>query len=179
VHDALSEIGPHPDEGPWDTFRQRRRFAGKGFDESDPGEMFDVLDSVGKELGGEGPTVRALSGGHLETSVASAWISVYEWMAAVMIDGAETAESVDRDPTAPVSPVAVTVDTTLRRMVQIWPGDVTWARALRAGDVRLNGARTLCRAARGSGCPHSPPSRGPGSISARVPSPRGADARVR
>jgi hemoglobin-like flavoprotein len=36
--------------------------------------------------------------GHLETSVASAWISVYEWMAAVMIDGAETAESVDRDP---------------------------------------------------------------------------------
>jgi hemoglobin-like flavoprotein len=36
--------------------------------------------------------------GHLETSVASAWISVYEWMAAVMIDGAETADSVDRDP---------------------------------------------------------------------------------
>jgi hemoglobin-like flavoprotein len=36
--------------------------------------------------------------GHLETSVASSWISVYEWMAAVMIDGAETAESVDRDP---------------------------------------------------------------------------------
>jgi hemoglobin-like flavoprotein len=36
--------------------------------------------------------------GHLETSIASAWISVYEWMAAVMIDGAETAESVDRDP---------------------------------------------------------------------------------
>ena len=36
--------------------------------------------------------------GHFETSIASAWISVYEWMAAVMIDGAETAESVDRDP---------------------------------------------------------------------------------
>jgi hemoglobin-like flavoprotein len=36
--------------------------------------------------------------GHLETSVASAWISVYEWMAAVMIDGAETADAVDRDP---------------------------------------------------------------------------------
>lgn len=38
--------------------------------------------------------------GHLETSVSSAWIAVYEWMAAVMIDGAETAESVDRDPAA-------------------------------------------------------------------------------
>ena len=36
--------------------------------------------------------------GHLETSVASAWVSVYEWMAAVMIDGAETAESFDRNP---------------------------------------------------------------------------------
>ena len=38
--------------------------------------------------------VRALSllFGYLETSVASAWISVYEWMAAVMIDGVEAAE---------------------------------------------------------------------------------------
>ena len=36
--------------------------------------------------------------GHFETSIASAWISVYEWMAAVMIDGAEIADSVDRDP---------------------------------------------------------------------------------
>ncbi len=36
--------------------------------------------------------------GHLETSVASSWIAVYEWMAAVMIDGAERAEAVDRDP---------------------------------------------------------------------------------
>lgn len=36
--------------------------------------------------------------GHLETSVASSWIAVYEWMAAVMIDGAEAADVVDRDP---------------------------------------------------------------------------------
>jgi len=36
--------------------------------------------------------------GQLETSVSSAWIAVYEWMAAVMIDGAETADSIDRDP---------------------------------------------------------------------------------
>jgi hemoglobin-like flavoprotein len=38
--------------------------------------------------------------GHLETSVSSAWVAVYEWMAAVMIDGAESAESIDRDPSA-------------------------------------------------------------------------------
>jgi nitric oxide dioxygenase len=44
--------------------------------------------------------VRALHkiAGHLETSVASSWIAVYEWMAAVMIDGAEAADVVDRDP---------------------------------------------------------------------------------
>jgi hemoglobin-like flavoprotein len=38
--------------------------------------------------------------GHLETSVSSAWVAVYEWMAAVMIDGADSAEAVDRDPSA-------------------------------------------------------------------------------
>jgi hemoglobin-like flavoprotein len=44
--------------------------------------------------------VRALNKiqGPLETSVASSWIGVYEWMAAVMIDGAEKADAVDRDP---------------------------------------------------------------------------------
>jgi hemoglobin-like flavoprotein len=36
--------------------------------------------------------------GHLETSTASSWIAVYEWMAAVMIDGAQRADVVDRDP---------------------------------------------------------------------------------
>src|SRR5690606_37350983 len=46
--------------------------------------------------------VRALSSlfGYLETSVASAWISVYEWMAAVMIDGAEQAAQRGRGPSA-------------------------------------------------------------------------------
>ena len=44
--------------------------------------------------------VRALNKihGHVETSVASSWIGVYEWMAAVMIDGADKADAVDRDP---------------------------------------------------------------------------------
>jgi hemoglobin-like flavoprotein len=44
--------------------------------------------------------VRALNKiqGPLETSVASSWIGMYEWMAAVMIDGAEKADAVDRDP---------------------------------------------------------------------------------
>jgi hemoglobin-like flavoprotein len=39
--------------------------------------------------------VRALARiiGYLETSVASAWMAVYEWMAAVMIDGADADEA--------------------------------------------------------------------------------------
>jgi hemoglobin-like flavoprotein len=36
--------------------------------------------------------------GHLDTSVGSAWLAVYEWMAAVMIDGADSADAIDRDP---------------------------------------------------------------------------------
>ena len=32
VHDVLTEFGPHPDEGPWDDFSSRLRFAGGGFD---------------------------------------------------------------------------------------------------------------------------------------------------
>lgn len=44
--------------------------------------------------------VRALRqiNGHLDTSVGSAWLAVYEWMAAVMIDGADLADAIDRDP---------------------------------------------------------------------------------
>ncbi len=39
--------------------------------------------------------VRALKRilGYLETRVASAWVAVYEWMAAVMIDGADASEA--------------------------------------------------------------------------------------
>lgn len=41
--------------------------------------------------------LRALNGGYLETTVASCWMAVYEWMAAVMIDGADQAEKAERD----------------------------------------------------------------------------------
>ena len=53
VHDALAEFGPHPDEGPWDDFRQRLRFAGGGFDSDDPGSLLDVLGEARKNLGDE------------------------------------------------------------------------------------------------------------------------------
>ncbi|WP_370881856.1 glucose-6-phosphate dehydrogenase [Nakamurella flavida] len=51
VHDVLTEFGPHPDEGPWDDFSSRLRFAGGGFDSEDPGSLLDVLAEAEKEIG--------------------------------------------------------------------------------------------------------------------------------
>ena len=40
---SLEEFGPKPSEGPWDEVRARLRFAGGGFDRSDPGCLLDVV----------------------------------------------------------------------------------------------------------------------------------------
>jgi len=55
----------------------------------------------------------------------------------------DEADVCDHDPGHPVD---VTVSTSLRRMVEIWRGDVTWTAALRSGSVELAGRRDLCRA---------------------------------
>jgi glucose-6-phosphate 1-dehydrogenase len=51
VHDALAEFGPHPDEGPWEEFSSRLRFAGGGFADDDPGSLLDVLAEARRDLG--------------------------------------------------------------------------------------------------------------------------------
>ncbi|MDQ1635416.1 MAG: glucose-6-phosphate 1-dehydrogenase, partial [Frankiaceae bacterium] len=51
VHDALTAIGPDPDDGPWDEFSSRLRFAGGGFDSDDPGSLLDVLKEAHDSLG--------------------------------------------------------------------------------------------------------------------------------
>ncbi len=61
VHDALVEFGPHPDQGPWDEFAANLRFAGGGFDETDPGSLLDVLEETRAELGGEPQHVHYLA----------------------------------------------------------------------------------------------------------------------
>jgi glucose-6-phosphate 1-dehydrogenase len=43
VHDVLTEFGPKPADGPWDTFSERLWFAGGGFNTDDPGSLLDVL----------------------------------------------------------------------------------------------------------------------------------------
>jgi glucose-6-phosphate 1-dehydrogenase len=51
VHDVLEEFGPKPEEGPWQEFAKRLRFAGGGFESSDPGSLLDVLEKAREELG--------------------------------------------------------------------------------------------------------------------------------
>ncbi len=43
VHDVLTEFGPKPSDGPWDSFSERLWFAGGGFNTDDPGSLLDVL----------------------------------------------------------------------------------------------------------------------------------------
>jgi glucose-6-phosphate 1-dehydrogenase len=52
VRQSLEEFGPKPSEGPWDEVRARLRFAGGGFDNSDPGCLLDVVKEAEEELGG-------------------------------------------------------------------------------------------------------------------------------
>ena len=43
VRTSLEEFGPKPSDGPWDDFCAKMRFAGGGFDASDPGRLVDVI----------------------------------------------------------------------------------------------------------------------------------------
>jgi len=55
----------------------------------------------------------------------------------------DNADLCDYDPGHPVS---ITVRTSLRRMTEIWRGDVSWATALRAESLDLSGPAALRRA---------------------------------
>lgn len=61
VRESLEEFGPKPSEGPWEEFRSRLRFAGGGFEASDPGSLLDVLEEARDELGGDVPYVHYLA----------------------------------------------------------------------------------------------------------------------
>ena len=52
VRSSLEKFGPKPSAGPWEEFRSRLRFAGGGFEASDPGGLLEVLEKAGKQLGG-------------------------------------------------------------------------------------------------------------------------------
>lgn len=69
--------------------------------------------------------------------------SAQDWW--LVIDQGD-ADVCDADPG---HPVAVTVTSRLRNMVEIWRGDVTWSNALRAGAVEVQGPEALRRAVPG------------------------------
>jgi len=57
-----------------------------------------------------------------------------------------TAGQADVCDTDPGHPVAVTVTASLRRMTQIWRGDLSWPQAVRLGAIQLSGPQPLRRA---------------------------------
>jgi hypothetical protein len=63
-----------------------------------------------------------------------------DWWLVLTSDGADVC---DADPGYPV---AVTLTASLRRMVEIWRGDLGWSEALRSEAVTLHGPGALCRA---------------------------------
>ena len=52
IHDVLTEFGPKPERGAWESFAERVRFAGGGFTSDNPGSLLDVLDEARASLGG-------------------------------------------------------------------------------------------------------------------------------
>jgi glucose-6-phosphate 1-dehydrogenase len=61
VHAALEEFGPRPEEGPWQDFQSRLRFAGGGFSADDPGSLPAVMEEVERELSGRPQRVHYLA----------------------------------------------------------------------------------------------------------------------
>jgi glucose-6-phosphate 1-dehydrogenase len=57
VHDVLTQFGPRPDEGPWAEFAARLRFAGGGFETSDPGSLLDVVAEARQAVGADAQLV--------------------------------------------------------------------------------------------------------------------------
>lgn len=61
VHDLLTEFGPKPEDGPWLEFSKNLRFAGGGFESSDPGSLLDVLAEARAVLGADAQYIHYLA----------------------------------------------------------------------------------------------------------------------
>lgn len=67
-------------------------------------------------------------------------VSARDWW---LVITPQDADVCDMDPG---HPVAVTASGSLRRLIQVWRGDLTWHAALASGDLRIDGAEALRRA---------------------------------
>jgi glucose-6-phosphate 1-dehydrogenase len=61
VHDVLTQFGPKPEDGPWQRFSERLRFAGGGFEKSNPGSLLDVLHEAREQVGEDAQLVHYLA----------------------------------------------------------------------------------------------------------------------
>ena len=61
VKDVLDEFGPGAKGKDWDDFKAHLRFAGGGFEKSDPGSLLDVLEEARKEVGDDAQLVHYLA----------------------------------------------------------------------------------------------------------------------
>jgi glucose-6-phosphate 1-dehydrogenase len=61
VYETLTEFGPSPAQGPWEEFSRRLRFAGGGFDATDPGHLLAVLKDARDEFGADPQYVHYLA----------------------------------------------------------------------------------------------------------------------
>lgn len=97
--------------------------------------MWDIHRNVDLEAVPEGRTV--ISFRFSDPAVAPA---ARQWWLVISADGVDVC---DFDPG---HHVAVTLDTTLRALTQLWRGDLDWAAALRSGELRLSGETYAVRA---------------------------------
>jgi glucose-6-phosphate 1-dehydrogenase len=61
IHDVLTEFGPKPERSAWESFAERVRFAGGGFNSDHPGSLLDVLREARASLGGDSQLVHYLA----------------------------------------------------------------------------------------------------------------------
>lgn len=95
--------------------------------------LWDLHRNVDPELVPPGRTVVAFDFVDVPSNLRSPWLVL-------------TPEAVDVCDVDPGYEIAVSVSGSLRRMVEIWRGDLGWPEALRSGAVTLSGAEPFRRA---------------------------------
>ena len=95
--------------------------------------LWDIHRSVDTEAVPDGRTVIGFVFPEVRRTTRHWWIVI-------------TGEGVDVCDVDPGHPVRVTVESSLRMMTPVWRGDVTWADALRSGELVLHGEPQACRA---------------------------------
>jgi DNA-binding HxlR family transcriptional regulator len=95
--------------------------------------MWDVHRNLDLDAMPEGRTVLGFRFPDVEHRTRDWWLVVDD-------------DAVDVCDADPGHPVAVTLECSLRTMVDVWRGDRSWREVLRAGDLLLDGSSTACRA---------------------------------